>query len=117
MGNKTPLFEAHQKVGARIVDFAGWEMPVQDTGVKEKHLAVRQKAGLFDVSHMGEIEIRGPQALAMVQKVSCNDASKLEPGRSKYSALLTKKGTFVDDIMVYRLAEDHFLICVNASNS
>lgn len=114
---KTALFEAHKRLGARIVDFAGWEMPVQYSGISEEHLAVRHQAGLFDVSHMGEIEIRGPQALALLQQVTCNDASRLSPGMSQYSALLTEQGTFVDDIMVYSLEKDYFLLCVNASNS
>lgn len=100
-----------------MVDFAGWEMPVQYAGIREEHMAVRTKAGLFDVSHMGEIEIRGTKALGTVQRVTCNDASRLTPGRSQYSALLNPKAGFVDDVMVYCLANDHFLICVNASNT
>jgi len=100
-----------------MVDFADWEMPVEYSGVIEEHMAVRQQAGLFDVSHMGEIEVTGRGALNLVQRVTCNDASRLAEGRSQYSALLTPEGTFVDDIMVYRLAADHFLLCVNASNT
>lgn len=114
---QTPLNAAHRRLGARMVDFAGWEMPVQYSGVREEHMAVRTKCGLFDVSHMGEIEIAGPEALAIVQKVTCNDASKLTPGQSQYSAFLTERGTFVDDVIVNRLADDRFLICVNASNA
>ena len=113
----TPLNKIHKQLGARMVDFAGWEMPVQYTGVREEHLAVRTKAGIFDVSHMGEIIICGPQAEAVVQKLTCNDASRLKPGESQYSALLTERGTFVDDIIVNRLAPELFLICVNASNA
>ena len=100
-----------------MVDFAGWDMPVQYAGVREEHMAVRTKAGIFDVSHMGEIEIIGPKALEIVQKITCNDASRLKPGQSQYSAFLTERGTFVDDIIVNRLAPDRFLICVNASNT
>jgi aminomethyltransferase len=114
---KTPLNDAHRKLGARMVDFAGWDMPVQYAGVREEHMAVRTKCGLFDVSHMGELEIAGPDALAVVQKLTCNDASKLKPGQSQYSAFLTERGTFVDDIIVNRLADDRFLVCVNASNA
>ncbi len=114
---KTPLNEIHRKLGARMVDFAGWEMPVQYAGIREEHLAVRNKAGLFDVSHMGEIEVVGPEAQAIVQKITCNDAARLKAGQSQYSAFLTEKGTFVDDIIVNRLASDRFLICVNASNT
>ncbi|MBI2068295.1 MAG: glycine cleavage system aminomethyltransferase GcvT [Deltaproteobacteria bacterium] len=117
MTEQTPLHSLHKKLGAKMVDFAGWEMPVQYSGIKEEHLVVRKKAGLFDVSHMGEIEIYGQGALTLVQRLTCNDASRLESGRSQYSALLTEQGTFVDDIMVYRRAEDHFLLCVNASNT
>ena len=113
---RTPLHAAHVAAGARLVDFAGWDMPVQYAGVIEEHLAVRQKAGLFDVSHMGEIEVRGPRALEVVQELTCNDASRLTDGRAQYSAILTPRGTPVDDILVYRLAADRFLLCVNASN-
>lgn len=100
-----------------MVEFAGWEMPVQYTGIGAEHRAVRTKAGIFDVSHMGEIIVRGPQALSVVQHVTCNDASRLRPNEAQYSALLTEQGTFVDDIIVYRLGSDLFLICVNASNA
>ncbi len=114
---KTPLHAIHKHLGARMVEFGGWEMPVQYAGIREEHLAVRQKAGVFDVSHMGEIAIRGKKALAMVQKITCNDASRLRPGQSQYSALLNEQGTFIDDIIVNRLADDSFLFCVNASNA
>lgn len=114
---QTPLYKIHKQLGARMVGFAGWDMPVQYTGVREEHMAVRTQCGIFDVSHMGEIEVSGPQALATVQKLTCNDASKLAPGQSQYSAFLTGQGTFVDDIIVNRLAADRFLICVNASNA
>src|ERR1700730_12937588 len=99
-----------------MVPFAGWDMPVEYSGVSNEHAAVRTRAGLFDVSHMGEIEIAGKDALAAVQRISSNDASKLQGGQAQYSGLLTPKGTFVDDLLVYRLAPAHFLLVVNAGN-
>jgi glycine cleavage system T protein (aminomethyltransferase) len=114
---KTPLNEIHRELGARMVDFAGWDMPVQYAGVREEHMAVRTKCGLFDVSHMGELMIQGPDALAVVQRLTCNDASRLKSGQSQYSAFLTERGTFVDDVIVNRIGENAFLICVNASNT
>jgi aminomethyltransferase len=99
-----------------MVAFGGWDMPLEYTGITQEHLAVRQSAGLFDVSHMGELEIAGKDALAAVQRLSSNDASKLEPGQAQYSALLTEQGSFVDDLVVYRLRSDHFLLVVNAAN-
>ncbi len=115
---RTPLYDAHIKAGARMVPFAGWEMPVQyKAGLVTEHQTVRQKAGLFDVSHMGEIDVTGPGALALVQQVTCNDASKLQPGRGQYSALLTPEGGVIDDLIVYRRADNHFFLCVNASNA
>jgi aminomethyltransferase len=117
---KTPLNARHRTSGARMVPFAGWDMPVEYTGpaggVVQEHMAVRTRAGLFDVSHMGEIEIAGNDALAAVQRISSNDASKLQVGQAQYSGLLTPKGTFVDDLLVYRLAPSHFLLVVNAGN-
>ena len=113
---KTPLHGRHVALGAKMVPFAGWEMPVQYAGITEEHLAVRRAAGLFDVSHMGEIEVAGADALAAVQRVSTNDTSRLEIGQAQYSALATPEGTFVDDLLVYRLADDHFLLVVNAAN-
>jgi aminomethyltransferase len=113
---KTPLNARHRALGARMVPFGGWEMPLEYRSVSAEHLAVRTRAGLFDVSHMGEIEIAGSDALAAVQHISCNDASRLSVGRAQYSALTTPEGTFVDDILVYRLADSHYLLVVNASN-
>ena len=113
---KTPLNAIHRQLGARMVEFAGWDMPVQYAGPIPEHLGVRTRAGLFDVSHMGEIEVKGPNALATVQMVTCNDASKLAFGQVQYSALTTPNGAFVDDILVHRMGEKHFFICVNASN-
>ncbi len=114
---KTPLHGRHVALGAKMAPFAGWEMPVQYAGITEEHLAVRQAAGLFDVSHMGEIEVAGTDALAAVQRLSTNDAGRLEIGQAQYSALATPEGTFVDDLLVYRLADDHFLLVVNAANT
>lgn len=99
-----------------MVSFGGWEMPLQYSGITEEHLAVRHAAGLFDVSHMGEIEVAGTDALAAVQRVSTNDAARLEIGQAQYSALATPEGTFVDDLLVYRLAAEHFMLVVNAAN-
>jgi aminomethyltransferase len=113
---KTPLNSRHRSSGARMVPFAGWDMPVEYSGITEEHLAVRTRAGLFDVSHMGEIEIAGKDALAAVQRISSNDASRLQVGQAQYSGLLTPEGTFVDDLLVYRLAPAHFLLVVNAGN-
>jgi aminomethyltransferase len=113
---KTALHARHRASGARMVPFGGWDMPVEYSGVVAEHLAVRERAGLFDVSHMGEIEIAGKNALDAVQRISCNDAAKLQVGQAQYSGLLTPQGTFVDDLLVYRLAPQHFLLVVNASH-
>ena len=115
---KTPLNARHRASGAKMVPFAGWDMPVEYAGggVVAEHMAVRTAAGLFDVSHMGEIEIAGKDALAAVQRISSNDAGKLQVGQAQYSGLLTPEGTFVDDLLVYRLAPSHFLLVVNAGN-
>jgi aminomethyltransferase len=113
---RTPLHAMHRRMGARMVDFGGWDMPVQYSGVLEEHRAVRQAVGLFDVSHMGEIEIRGAEALRLVNWVATNDASKLSAGQAHYSALLYAHGGFADDILVHKIADDHFFLCVNAAN-
>jgi aminomethyltransferase len=113
---KTPLNARHRVSGAKMVPFGGWDMPVEYSGIAAEHMAVRERAGLFDVSHMGEIEIAGKDALAAVQRISCNDASRLSVGQAQYSGLLTPLGTFVDDLLVYRLAASHFLLVVNASH-
>src|SRR5919197_3218070 len=113
---KTPLNARHRASGARMVPFGGWDMPVEYSGIVQEHMAVRTRGGLFDVSHMGEIEIAGKDALAAVQRISCNDAAKLQIGQAQYSGLLTPRGTFVDDLLVYRLAPEHFLLVVNAGN-
>jgi aminomethyltransferase len=113
----TPLYECHVEAGARLVDFAGWEMPVQYQGVIEEHRAVRTAAGMFDVSHMGEVRVQGPEAEAFLQRLTPNDVSKLAPGRAHYSGLLTDQGTYVDDLLIYRLGAEEFLVVVNASNA
>jgi aminomethyltransferase len=99
-----------------MVPFGGWDMPVEYSGISAEHMAVRERAGIFDVSHMGQIEIAGPRALDAVQRISCNDASALEVGQAHYSGLLTPQGTFVDDLLVYRLGPQHFMLVVNASH-
>jgi aminomethyltransferase len=113
---KTPLNAVHRSMGAKMVDFGGWDMPVEYSGVIDEHRAVRERVGLFDVSHMGEIEVRGPQALDLVQHVTVNDASKLKLGQAQYSALLYEHGGFVDDILVHKVADEYYFLCVNASN-
>jgi len=113
---KTPLFETHQKYGGRIVDFGGWALPVQFSGIKEEHLAVRNAAGLFDVSHMGEFFVRGKDALALVQRITCNDISKGSPGRVIYSPMCNERGGVVDDLMACCLEGGGYMLVVNASN-
>jgi aminomethyltransferase len=113
----TPLDAEHRALGGKMVPFAGWSMPVQyAAGIQAEHRAVRESAGLFDVSHMGEFHVEGPEALALVLKVAVNDASKLEIGQAQYSALCTPEGTLIDDLLVYRTGEESFLLVVNASN-
>jgi aminomethyltransferase len=113
---KTALHARHVALGARMVPFAGWDMPLEYSGISDEHLAVRTRAGLFDVSHMGQIEIAGRDALAAVQRVTSNDAAKLKIGQAQYAGLTMPNGAFVDDLLVYRLSPDHFLLVVNASN-
>jgi aminomethyltransferase len=103
-------------MGAKMVDFEGWDMPVQYSGVLEEHHTVRQRVGLFDVSHMGEIEVQGPEAVKLVNFVATNDASVLTVGQAHYSAMLYEHGGFVDDILVHKVADDHYFLCVNAGN-
>ncbi len=114
---KTPLAETHEKLGARMVEFAGWWMPVQYVGVIEEHKAVRESVGLFDVSHMGEVFVRGSKSLETLQWLTSNDVSKLENGDAQYSLLTNPQGGMVDDIIVYCLEKNqNYLVCVNASN-
>ena len=110
----TPLAEWHRSHRARMVPCAGWEMPAEYSGLADEHMAVRTRAGLFDLSHMGQIEVAGPNALAAVQKVSSNDASMLAVGQAHHAGLTTPGGTFVDDMLVYRVADEHFMLVVNA---
>src|SRR4051795_2511179 len=112
----TPLNSVHRALGARMVDFGGWDMPVQYSGIVEEHKAVRAAAGLFDVSHMGEIDIRGPEAARLTDSVTTNAVQKLKHGQAHYSGLLYDHGGFVDDILVHKIADDHYFLCVNSSN-
>jgi aminomethyltransferase len=112
----TALYDRHQAAGARLVPFAGWEMPVQYAGVKAEHLTVRGDAGVFDVSHMGEIETRGPQATALLQRLLSNDLRRLPEGGAQYSVLCKEDGGVLDDLFTYRLAEQHYLTVTNAAN-
>ena len=114
---RTALDSLHKALGAKMVEFGGWEMPVEYSGIIPEHLAVRRAAGLFDVSHMGEIEISGPHALTLLQHITSNDASRLKDFQAQYSALMHPKGSAVDDCVVHRLAKDHYFICVNAANT
>ena len=114
---KTALNALHKNLGARMAEFGGWEMPIEYSGIIKEHLAVRNAAGLFDISHMGEITVEGPESLDLVQRITCNDAARLRDGQVQYSALLYPEGTFADDILVYRLAHGSYFICVNASNA
>jgi aminomethyltransferase len=112
----TPLNAVHRRLGAKMVDFGGWDMPVQYSGILDEHHAVRKSVGLFDVSHMGEIEIHGPEAFALTDYVTTNAVAKLKIGQAQYSGLLYDHGGFVDDILVHKVADDHYFVCVNASN-
>jgi aminomethyltransferase len=112
----TALHATHVRMGAKMVDFGGWEMPLQYSGILEEHAAVRSSAGLFDVSHMGEIEIRGSDAAALTSYVTSNNVGKLQAGQAQYSGLLYEHAGFVDDILVHKVAGDSYFLCVNASN-
>jgi len=111
---KTALNSVHRELRAKMVDFGGWDMPVEYSGLIAEHMAVRTGVGVFDVSHMGDILIRGPQSLAAVQHISMNDASRLQQGQAHYSALLYPEGTFVDDVIVHKLGENDYLLVINA---
>ena len=114
---QSPLDAIHRAAKARMVPYAGWEMPLEYSGIAAEHMAVRTRAGLFDVSHMGEIEIAGKNALAAVQRLVSNDAGRLTTGQAQYAGLLTPGGTFIDDVIVYRMASSHFMLVVNAANT
>jgi len=114
---KTALNAVHRQMGAKMVEFNGWDMPVEyppSGGIMAEHNAVRTGVGIFDVSHMGDIRLSGPEALAAVQHISMNDAARLAIGQAQYSALLYPQGTFVDDVIVHRLGEDDYLLVINA---
>jgi aminomethyltransferase len=113
---QTPLDHIHRELGAKMVPFAGFEMPIQYTGIIEEHRAVRKAAGMFDVSHMGEVIVTGPQALAYVQHLVTNDATKLVDGKAMYTVMCRPDGGIVDDLLVYQFAEDRFMLVINASN-
>ncbi len=113
---RTPLHDRHVALGARLVPFAGWEMPVQYAGVIPEHRAVRSDAGVFDVSHMGEIEVEGPRAKELLQGLLSNDLDKIAPGRAQYTLLTNESGGIIDDLIVYELEPTRFLLVVNASN-
>jgi aminomethyltransferase len=113
---RTPLHDRHVALGARMVPFAGWEMPVQYQGVIQEHRAVRTDAGVFDVSHMGEIEVEGPQALPLLQSLLSNDLDRIAPGEAQYTLLTNERGGIIDDLIAYHLADCRYLLIVNASN-
>src|SRR6516165_3545286 len=112
----TPLNSVHRSLGAKMVDLGGWDMPVQYTGIIDEHNAVRNAVGLFDVSHMGEIEIRGAEATQFTDYVTTNAVAKLKIGQAHYTGLLYEHGGFVDDILVHKVADDRYFLCVNAGN-
>src|SRR2546426_7801218 len=114
---RTALFAMHKALGARLIPFSGWEMPVEYSGIAKEHTAVRTAAGLFDVSHMGEFDIRGPEALDLLQSIATNDASKLIDGQAQYSAMAYPHGAVVDDVLIYRHNAERFMVVVNAANT
>src|ERR1044072_1126760 len=113
---RTPLYEKHVELGGKLVDFAGWEMPVQYEGVREEHMAVRTHAGMFDVSHMGEVEVEGPGALAFLQRVLSNDVAAIPIGGGQYSCLFAEDGGVLDDLFAYRLGGRRLLLVTNSAN-
>jgi aminomethyltransferase len=114
---RTALYPVHKAAGARMTEFGGWDMPIEYAGITQEHLAVRTGAGLFDVSHMGEITVCGPKALAFLQSITCNDVSRLSDYQAQYSALMYPQGSAVDDCVVHRMGESDYFICVNAANT
>ena len=112
---RTPLFEAHRRAGARLIDFGGWEMPVQYSGIVDEHLCVRKAAGIFDISHMGEIEVSGPAALPFLNHLLTNDAARLLVGQGQYTLMCSDAGGTIDDLYLYRLEDARYLLMVNAS--
>jgi aminomethyltransferase len=116
MLKRTPFFDIHKQAGAKLIDFGGWEMPVQYESIKKEHQAVRNSVGLFDVSHMGEFFVHGPEALDLIQYVTVNDASKLARGKAQYTVMCYEDGGIVDDLIVYQLEDQAFMLVVNAGN-
>lgn len=117
MTKRSPLHEIHRSLGARMITFGGWEMPVSYSGIREEHSAVRRSVGLFDVSHMGEVIVEGREAAQAIQYLTCNDLKRLAPEKCQYTGLLNSEGKFIDDIIVYPLSENRFFLCVNAANT
>ena len=113
---RTALFNVHKALGARVIPFGGWEMPVEYSGIRDEHVSVRSAVGLFDVSHMGEFLVRGPGALELLQHMTTNDVRRLEDGQAQYSAMARPEGTLVDDLLVYRIDAENFMMVVNAGN-
>ncbi|SFA44988.1 aminomethyltransferase [Parageobacillus thermantarcticus] len=116
MLKRTPLFAVYERYGAKTIDFGGWELPVQFSSIKEEHEAVRTRAGLFDVSHMGEFVVKGNDSLSFLQKMMTNDVAKLKDGRAQYTLMCYEDGGTVDDLLIYKKAEGHYLLVVNAAN-
>ena len=114
---KTPLYQTHLTLGGKMVDFGGWALPVQYSSIIEEHKAVRERCGLFDVSHMGELDVRGKDAFAYLQKLCTNDLTTMTPGRCRYSMLCYENGGVVDDVLVYKYDDEHYLVVVNAGNT
>lgn len=114
--HKTPLYDTYQRYGAKTIDFGGWALPVQFSSIKEEHEAVRTKAGLFDVSHMGEILVTGADSLAFLQHTMTNDVSTLVDGKAQYTAMCYEDGGTVDDLLIYKKADQEYLLVVNAAN-
>src|ERR1041384_5388389 len=115
MLKRTPLFSAHQKLGGRLIEFGGWEMPVQYSSIIDEHLAVRKAAGLFDISHMGEVRIKGASAAAFLNHLLTNDINKIAPGQGQYTLMCNERGGVIDDLYAYRLAPEEFALVINAS--
>lgn len=114
---RTPIFSEYEKYGAKTIDFGGWDLPVQFSGIKHEHEVTRTKAGLFDVSHMGEIVVKGPKSLSFLQKMTTNDVSNLTPNRAQYTFMCNENGGVIDDFLIYMLEEQHYLLVVNAANT
>lgn len=114
---RTPLYDMYRQMGAKLIDFGGWALPVQFSSIKAEHEAVRMRAGLFDVSHMGEIEVKGPDAFSFLQTMLTNDLAKLKPGKAQYTFLCNEAGGTVDDLLVYQFHDDSYLLVVNAANT